>query len=231
MNTINNIYKRLFKGKGIVCASLLASGLSLASCSDYLEILPLNEVVLENYWTKKDDVTSVLSGCYESLASEGCLDHMNVWGELRSENLVRGSNPDNKYSEILKENILPTNDLTKWEDLYTGAGVNGGQIVAAGTPAEVAKVKESLTGQYLAGTLKMDIPKKRRTGNGNFIKLNGVTEHNLKNVSIEIPLGTFTCITGVSGSGKSTLMSDVLYPALSNRIMRTNYDVGECEGV
>ena len=118
MNTINNIYKRLFKGKGIVCASLLASGLSLASCSDYLEILPLNEVVLENYWTKKDDVTSVLSGCYESLASEGCLDHMNVWGELRSENLVRGSNPDNKYSEILKENILPTNDLTKWEDLY-----------------------------------------------------------------------------------------------------------------
>ena len=118
MNTINNIYKRLFKGKGIVCASLLASGLSLASCSDYLEILPLNEVVLENYWTKKDDVTSVLSGCYESLASEGCLDRMNVWGELRSENLVRGSNPDNKYSEILKENILPTNDLTKWEDLY-----------------------------------------------------------------------------------------------------------------
>ena len=78
----------------------------------------MNEVVLENYWTKKDDVTSVLSGCYESLASEGCLDHMNVWGELRSENLVRGSNPDNKYSEILKENILPTNDLTKWEDLY-----------------------------------------------------------------------------------------------------------------
>ena len=93
---------------------------TLSGCSDYLEILPLNEVVLENYWTKKDDVTSVLSGCYESLASEGCLDRMNVWGELRSENLVRGSatDRDNKYLEVLKENILPTNDLTKWEDLY-----------------------------------------------------------------------------------------------------------------
>ena len=74
-------------------------------------------------------------------------------------------------------------------------------------------------------------PKDTPPGNGNFIHVNGVTEHNLKNVSIQIPLGTFTCITGVSGSGKSTLMSDVLYPALSNRIMRTNYDVGECEGV
>lgn len=88
------------------------------SCSDYLEILPLNEVVLENYWTKKGDVTSVLNGCYEALASEGCLDHMGVWGELRSDNLVRGGNLDNKYSEVLKENILPSNDLTKWEDLY-----------------------------------------------------------------------------------------------------------------
>ncbi len=116
-------------------------------------------------------------------------------------------------------------------DIGPGAGVNGGQVVAAGTPEEVAKVKESLTGQYLAGTLKMDIPTSRRQGNGNFIKLSGVREHNLKDVSIQIPLGTFTCITGVSGSGKSTLMSDVLYPALSNRIMRTNYEVGECDSV
>ncbi|MBQ1711248.1 MAG: excinuclease ABC subunit UvrA, partial [Treponema sp.] len=116
-------------------------------------------------------------------------------------------------------------------DIGPGAGVNGGRVVAAGTPEEVAKVKESLTGQYLAGTLKMDIPAKRRPGNGMFIKVNGAKEHNLKNVSIQIPLGAFTCITGVSGSGKSTLMSDVLYPALSNKVMRTNYDVGECECV
>ncbi|MCR5188732.1 MAG: excinuclease ABC subunit UvrA, partial [Treponema sp.] len=116
-------------------------------------------------------------------------------------------------------------------DIGPGAGVNGGRVVAAGSPDQVAQVKESLTGQYLAGTLKMDIPEKRRPGNGKFIKVNGATEHNLKNVSIQIPLGAFTCITGVSGSGKSTLMSDVLYPALSNRVMRTNYDVGECESV
>ena len=116
-------------------------------------------------------------------------------------------------------------------DMGPGAGVNGGKVVACGTPDEVAKVKESLTGQYLAGTLKMDIPSERRKGNGQFLKINGAVEHNLKNVSIEIPLGCFTCITGVSGSGKSTLMSDILYPAVSNRLMRTNYPVGKCESV
>ncbi len=89
-----------------------------SSCSDYLDVLPLNEVVLENYWTKKDDVTSELNGCYGALTSEGSLERMGIWGELRSENLVQGSNLENKYVEILKENILPTNDLTKWEDFY-----------------------------------------------------------------------------------------------------------------
>ncbi|MFI3258164.1 MAG: excinuclease ABC subunit UvrA, partial [Spirochaetales bacterium] len=111
-------------------------------------------------------------------------------------------------------------------DLGPGAGVHGGEITAQGSPEHVAGVKESLTGQYLAGTLKMETPKNRRTGNGKSIMLSGVTEHNLKNVSVEIPLGQFTCITGVSGSGKSTLVGDVLYPALSNKLMRTNYSVG-----
>ena len=92
----------------------------LTSCSDYLEILPLNEVVLENYWTKKEDVTSVLNGCYEALAAEGCIERIGIWGEIRSDNLVQGNNFDNKqeYIEILKENLLPSNNLTKWEDLY-----------------------------------------------------------------------------------------------------------------
>ncbi len=112
-------------------------------------------------------------------------------------------------------------------DLGPGAGVHGGYITAQGTPNEVAKVKESITGQYLAGTLKMEIPAKRREGNGNFIKLEGVTEHNLKDISVSIPLGKFTCITGVSGSGKSTLISDVLYPVLSNKLMRTSHAVGQ----
>ena len=112
-------------------------------------------------------------------------------------------------------------------DLGPGAGVHGGNITAVGTPEEVMRASESLTGQYLAGTLRMALPEKRRKGNGFSIKLTGVTEHNLKNVEIDIKLGTFTCITGVSGSGKSTLMSDVLYPALSNKVMRTNYPVGK----
>ena len=72
----------------------------------------------------------------------------------------------------------------------------------------------------------MDIPEKRRPGNGAFLELVNVTEHNLKNISIKIPLGAFTCITGVSGSGKSTLLTDVLYPAVSNRLMRSSIQEG-----
>ena len=111
-------------------------------------------------------------------------------------------------------------------DLGIGAGVHGGKIVAQGTPEEVSQVKESLTGQYLAGTLRMEIPKTRRKGNGNFLEISGVSEHNLKNINVKFPLAAFTCITGVSGSGKSTLLNDVLFPAVSNRIMRSSLSVG-----
>lgn len=112
-------------------------------------------------------------------------------------------------------------------DIGPGAGIHGGKVVASGTPCEVMNIEESLTGQYLKGTLNMKIPEKRRKGNGLFINLQGVTEHNLKNVSVKLPLGTFTCITGVSGSGKSTLMSDVLFPLVSNKVMRSNLPVGK----
>ncbi len=111
-------------------------------------------------------------------------------------------------------------------DIGPGPGVHGGQVTAAGTPQEVMKIESSLTGQYLAGKIRMKIPEIRRKGNGNFIELSGVSEHNLKNIDIKIPLGAFTCITGVSGSGKSTLLNDVFYPAASNKIMGTEYDVG-----
>ncbi|MDR2495308.1 MAG: excinuclease ABC subunit UvrA [Spirochaetaceae bacterium] len=103
-------------------------------------------------------------------------------------------------------------------DLGPGAGVHGGRVVAQGSPEEVMRIPESLTGQYLAGTLTMAAPESRRTGNGGILRLGGVSRHNLKDIDVTIPLGVFTCITGVSGSGKSTLLSDVLYPALSNRI-------------
>ncbi|MDR2901337.1 MAG: excinuclease ABC subunit UvrA [Treponema sp.] len=116
-------------------------------------------------------------------------------------------------------------------DLGPGAGVHGGNITAQGTPEEVMKIPESLTGQYLAGTLTMALPEKRRTGNGNIIRLKGVTQHNLKNIDVEFPLGMFTCITGVSGSGKSTLLSDVLYPALANKLLRSNHEEGTYKSI
>jgi len=112
-------------------------------------------------------------------------------------------------------------------DLGPGAGVHGGRVIAQGKPSEVMKVEESLTGQFLSGALKMEIPKKRREGNGLSLRLTGVSEHNLKNIDVVIPLGVFTCITGVSGSGKSTLLSDVLFPALYNRMIGSNYLEGE----
>jgi excinuclease ABC subunit A len=111
-------------------------------------------------------------------------------------------------------------------DLGPGAGIHGGRVVAEGSPQQVMRVKESLTGQYLAGTLNMPIPPERRRGNGGFLRISGATEHNLKNLDVSIPLGMFTCITGVSGSGKSTLLSDVLYPVLANRVNRASRSEG-----
>ncbi len=119
-------------------------------------------------------------------------------------------------------------------DLGPGAGVHGGYIVAQGTVQEVMKNTESLTGRYLAGTLSMDVPKERRPGNGNYLLLKNATEHNLKGIDVRLPLGAFTCITGVSGSGKSTLLSDVLYPAIANQVSRSNHvegAYGSLEGI
>ena len=139
---------------------------------------------------------------------------------------------DLKNSVIVVEHDEQTLRTADWiVDIGPGAGVHGGQVVASGTPEQIMCVQESVTGQYLAGTLRMPIPKARRSGNGHVIGLKGVREHNLQNVSVDIPLGTFTCITGVSGSGKSTLLSDVFYPAVSNRLMRTDYAVGAFESI
>lgn len=102
-------------------------------------------------------------------------------------------------------------------DLGPRAGVHGGEIVAAGTPDEVAKNSASLTGQYLSGRRKIQIPPVRQKGNGKSIRLEGVTHHNLKNVTVDIPLGLFCCVTGVSGSGKSSLVNGVLRAALEQK--------------
>jgi excinuclease ABC subunit A len=108
-------------------------------------------------------------------------------------------------------------------DMGPKAGVHGGDIVAQGTPKEFIKFNTT-TSKYLCNKLSIEIPKKRRIGNGNWLKLKGASGHNLKNVNLEIPLGTFTCISGVSGSGKSTLINDTLYPILNQHIYRSPYN-------
>jgi len=110
-------------------------------------------------------------------------------------------------------------------DMGPGAGEHGGHVVAQGTAAEIEAVPESLTGQFLAGTRRIEVPGKRRRPSG-AIQIEGAREHNLKSVDVRIPLGVLTCVTGVSGSGKSTLVNDVLHKAVANRLHRAKQRPG-----
>ena len=105
-------------------------------------------------------------------------------------------------------------------DIGPGAGTLGGRVVAAGTPRQVMKNKNSITGAYLSGRRKIELPEKRREGNGHFLSVYGAREHNLKGIDVSFPLGTFTCVTGVSGSGKSSLVNGIIYKALARTLNR-----------
>ena len=111
-------------------------------------------------------------------------------------------------------------------DIGPGAGLHGGNIVAAGTPQEIMACKESITGKYLTGALKIEVPKSRRKGNGKYLEIRGAKENNLKNINVKFPLGKFICVTGVSGSGKSSLVNGILQKVLSNAIYKSKEKPG-----
>lgn len=116
-------------------------------------------------------------------------------------------------------------------DIGPGAGIHGGEVICAGTAEDIMNCKESITGQYLSGAKKIPVPKNRRAGNGNFLKIKGAHENNLKNIDVDIPLGTFTCVTGVSGSGKSSLVNEVLYKFLANELNGAKKPLGKFKGI
>lgn len=116
-------------------------------------------------------------------------------------------------------------------DIGPGAGVHGGEVVFAGTPENIMKSTKSITGKYLSGKLKIDIPEKRRNIDGNKLSIIKAEQNNLKKVDVEIPLGTITCVTGVSGSGKSSLVNEVLYKYTSQKINRTKANPGKVKEI
>ena len=116
-------------------------------------------------------------------------------------------------------------------DIGPGAGVHGGEVVACGTPEEIINASGSLTGDYLAGRKKIPVPEQRRSGNGHYLKVFGAEENNLRHIDVSIPLGTFTCVTGVSGSGKSSLVNEILYKKLGADLNRTKTRAGKHERI
>ena len=116
-------------------------------------------------------------------------------------------------------------------DIGPGAGIHGGRIVAAGTPEEIMQNPDSITGAYLSGRLRIQIPKERRVGNGNVLRVTGARQNNLKNINVELPLGCLVCITGVSGSGKSSLINGILYPVLAEKLNRAITYAGKHDAV
>src|SRR4029077_20206031 len=116
-------------------------------------------------------------------------------------------------------------------DMGPGAGVHGGRVVAAGTPEEIMADPSSITGPYLAGRQKLPIPKTRKKRHKAQIVVEGARAHNLRNVTVQVPLGLIVCVTGVSGSGKSSLVVDTLLPAARSRLYSATAPIGECDAV
>ncbi|MBD9242017.1 MAG: excinuclease ABC subunit UvrA [Ruminococcaceae bacterium] len=116
-------------------------------------------------------------------------------------------------------------------DVGPGAGVHGGEIVAAGSVKDICKAKRSITGDYLSGRKRIAVPETRRSGNGNFLTVKGARENNLRNIDVKFPLGEFICVTGISGSGKSSLINEILYKTLACELNGARSRAGKCDSV
>lgn len=116
-------------------------------------------------------------------------------------------------------------------DVGPGAGVHGGEIVAAGSVKDICKAKRSITGDYLSGRKRIAVPQTRRTGNGHCLTVKGARENNLRNIDVSFPLGEFICVTGISGSGKSSLINEILYKTLASELNGARSRAGKCDGV
>ena len=116
-------------------------------------------------------------------------------------------------------------------DIGPGAGIHGGKVVFSGNLEELEKCTASITSDYLYGRKQIPVPSERRKGNGNYLTVKGASENNLKNINVKIPLGTFTCVTGVSGSGKSSFVNDILYNVLANKLNKAKTFAGKHKSV
>lgn len=134
----------------IACTLCCGAAATLVGCSDFLDILPMNDVVLENYWTEKKDVTSVMNSCYEALEDKDALIRIGLWGEMRSDNVVAGANVPNSVNEILKENILSSNEFADWSKLYVC-------INRCNTICHYAPIVQSIDPNYTEAEMKANI--------------------------------------------------------------------------
>lgn len=116
-------------------------------------------------------------------------------------------------------------------DIGPGAGIHGGKLVAAGSVDDIIACKESITGKYLSGELKIDVPEKRKRPDGRYLSVRGARQNNLKNIDVDIPVGLLTAVTGVSGSGKSSLVNEIIYPAVYNKLNKSNLTEGKYDEI
>ena len=165
-------------------------------------------------------------GC-ESAPVVGFISHVDTSPDMKGSDIRPGIIERYDGGDIALNDKLTMRAADFLVDIGPGAGVHGGELIAAGTPEEVMACERSITGQYLSGKRSIPVPTHRRKGNGKEITVFGAQENNLKNIDVEFPLGKFIAVTGVSGSGKSSLVNEILYKNLANRLNHAKKHTGK----